>query len=81
MRSELETESHVNQVEDELITKITEVLEDRSLGDSARILECSQLRLIAAKRGNSVILYFFCQTMTELVHLKELQTSGKLANI
>src|SRR6218665_3540121 len=81
VRSELETESDVNQVEDELITKITELLEDRSLGDSARILECSQLRLIAAKRGNSIILYFFCHTLAELVDLQDMQTSGKLANV
>ena len=71
----------MNLVEDELITKITELLGDRTLGDSARILECSQLRLIAVKRGNSVILYFICKTMTEFVHLKEMQISGKLENV
>ena len=69
------------QIEDELITKITELLEDRSLGDSARILECSQLRLIAAKRGSSIILYFVCKSLPDLVHLKEMQTSGKLTNV
>src|SRR6218665_3802943 len=57
------------------------MLGDRSLGDSARILECTQLRLIAAKRGNSVILYFFCKTLTDLIQLQEMQTSRKLTNV
>ena len=80
VRPELETESDVNEVEDELITKFTEMLGDRSLGDSVRILECTQLRLIAAKKGNSVIPDR-SKTLTELVDLQEIQTSGKLANV
>ncbi len=76
----METESDVNEVEDELITKFTEMLGDRSLGDSVRILECTQLRLIAAKKGNSVIPYR-TKTLTELVNLQDMQTSGKLANV
>jgi len=77
----LETESDTNEVEDELIKKLTDMLGDRFLEDSPRILERTQLRLIAAKRGNSIILYFVCKTMAELVDLQDMQTSGKLANV
>lgn len=70
VRSELEAESNVNEVEDELITKITKMLGDHSSGDSACILECAQLRIIAAKRGHSIMLYFFYKTSGELVNLQ-----------
>ena len=81
VRSELQTDGVVNEVEDELVAKFTEMLGDRSLGESARILERTQLRLIAAKKGNSVILYFFCKTSADLVQLQDMQTSGKLENV
>lgn len=44
-------------------------------------MECTQLRLIAVKKANSVILYFLCKASAELVQLQEMQTSGELANI
>lgn len=68
----------VNHTEDELITRITELLSGRSQEDSSRILEVAQLRIIGAKKGESVVLFVFCKTLTELLDLKEMQLSGEL---
>lgn len=46
VHAELETESDVNEVENELITKFTKMLGDRSLEDSTRILPWNALNYV-----------------------------------
>lgn len=64
-------------MEDEIISQITKVLENRPPDEAIRLLELTQLRIIAARKGHSIILYIHCLTHDELLQLIDLlQTDG-----
>src|SRR5688572_3708215 len=67
-----------DHTEDELIARITELLNGRSEEDSSRILEVAQLRIIGAKKGQSIVLYIFSKTLSDLLDLKEMHVTGEL---
>src|SRR6218665_2440759 len=64
--------------EDEIVARLTNVLSGSSIEESSRILERVQLNILAAKKGHSILLYIWCKTMEELLHLHDLLTSGHL---
>src|SRR6218665_508682 len=67
-----------DSTEDVIITRITELLNGRSPEDSSRILEGAQIRIIGARKGQSVVIYIFCKTLSDLLDLKEMHVSGEL---
>jgi len=78
----LDTEEADVDATEELIAKgITDLLSDRSLPERNRILEMVQLRLIGAKVGHSVVLYFHCLDLSDVDRLQEICDSGHMKNI
>src|SRR6218665_39448 len=67
-----------DSTEDVIITRITELLNGRSPEDSSRILEGAQIRIFGARKGQSVVIYIFCKTLSDLLDLKEMHVSGEL---
>lgn len=67
-------------VENEIVARIESLLGDMNLEDTSRIrvLERLQVKLFAARIGQSVNLYILCETVDELMHLSDLLTSGEL---
>jgi hypothetical protein len=57
---------------------IAGILIDRSIDQPSRILELVQHKVIAAKTGQSIVLYIYCKTIEELQQLHESLTSGRL---
>lgn len=70
----------VDETEEEIITRFASVLSGKSLEASNRIL-VGTLNVIAAKKGQSVVLYIYCKTLKDLIHLQEMNASGKLRTI
>lgn len=68
----------VTTAEEQISTAIAYVLSGISIAGSNRILELAQLKVIAAKKGQSVVVYIWCETVEELFRLYELLTSGHL---
>ena len=68
----------VTPTEDAISTTIAIALSGTSIEERSRIWERAQLKLIAAKKGQSVVLYVWCETVEELFHLHESLTSGHL---
>lgn len=73
-----EIESSNDRAEDDLIDRLTELLSDRPLGDCARILAATQLKLIAVKKTSSILLYFLCETLKDLLLLEELEKTDRM---
>src|SRR6218665_2937184 len=75
---EEEAKGHVNQMEEEVVDSITHLLANRSPADSSRIWELVQLRLVGVQVGRSVVLFFHCQTVSDLDELHRSYISGDL---
>lgn len=73
-----EASDEVNQMEEEVVDRITHLLASRSQADSSRIWELVQLRLIGVRVGRSVVLFFHCQNLLDLDELRLSYTSGDL---
>lgn len=69
---------NVTQTEKELVTKIEYLLSDYSVDDPRRIFDIIKSNAIAAKQGQSIVLYIYCKIIEELQLLHELLTSGQL---
>lgn len=68
----------VTTAEDKIVTTIESVLSGTSIAESSRILEILQMRLVAARIGQSIVLYIWCKTVEELLRFYEFLTSGRL---
>ncbi len=75
------TVGNVDQLEEEIISRLTEVLENRPLEEATRLLEITQQRLIAARKGQSIVIYIHCMTNDELLQLIDLLKTDKLKGI
>ena len=66
--------------EDEIVARIANVFSNtcKSFEESSRIWKRVKLKLIAAKKGHSIVLYIWCKTMEELLRLQDLLTIGHL---
>lgn len=64
--------------EDEISTAFEKMLIGRSITERSRLLDIFQLKVIDAKKGQSIVLYIYCETVEELLRLQELLTSGCL---
>lgn len=71
----------VDATEELIVKGITNLLGDRSLPERNRILELVQLRLIGAKVGHSVVLYFHCLELTDVDRLQEIYDRDHMKNI
>ena len=72
-----------DDAEDDIITRFTDVLSGRSVDEASRILNKMTeigLTVIAAKKGQSVVLYIYCRTESELTDLYRMNLSGILRN-
>ena len=70
-----------DHTEDDIITRFTDVLSGKSLDEASHILKEIELKVIAAKKGHSVVLYVYCRTAKELTYLYEMYLSGDLRSI
>ena len=68
----------VTSVEDELVSRIGNVISGMSIEERSRILGLAQFKFVASKRGQSVVLYIWCETEEELCRLYEFLISGRL---
>ena len=80
VHADLGNGSDADRTEDDIITRFTDILSGKSLDEASRILAEIELKVIAAKKGHSVVLYVYCRTATELIDLFESHLSGKLRN-
>jgi len=70
---------NVTETEKEISTAIANmIINDRSTDEASRILELVNLKVIAAKIGQSVVLYIYCKTIEDLQQLHESLISGRL---
>lgn len=63
--------------EDEIIANFANVLQNKPLDESRRILELT-LNVIALKKTKSIIIYVLCKSVRELLELRDMQLKGKL---
>jgi len=54
------------------------MLIENSIDQPSRIFTLVHQRVIAAKKGQSIVLYIHCKTIQELQELKDSLTSGQL---
>ena len=78
VHANLGNSENADQTEDDIITRFTDILSGKSQDEVSRILEEIQVKVIAAKKGQSVILYFYCTKASDLTDLCEINWSGKL---
>lgn len=69
---------NVSEVENEIATVIADILLDKSSDQRSRILELVQHKVIAGNKGQSIVLYIYCQTTEELQQLHEALSTGQL---
>lgn len=68
----------VKPAEDEIVTTIASVLNGTSIADSIRIWQRVHLKLIAARKGQSIVLYIWCETKEDLLRVHDSLTSCRL---
>ena len=68
-------------MEDEIISQLTKVLENQSLDEATRLLELTHQRIIATRKGQSIVLYIHCMAHDELLQLIDLLKTTKLEGI
>ena len=73
---------NVTETEKEISTAIANmIINDRSTDEASRILELVNLKVIAAKIGQSVVLYIYCKTIEDLQQLHDSLISGRLKDL
>lgn len=76
---------NTSDIEDQISTKLSEMIlaefPDSSAEDIQRILKIATLKVIAAKKGSSVVLYVYCKVMEDLDHVQDLITSGEINSV
>ena len=70
----------VTEDENEIASKVENLLINSSIDESRRILGLVESRVIAAKTGKSIVLYIYCKTIEGLEQLHGLLISGRLKN-
>src|SRR6218665_2244979 len=75
------TNENVDESEDEIITKLRKVLENRSADEAIRLLDETKLGIIAARKGHSIVIYIHCRTHDELLQLIDLLKTDILKGI
>ena len=68
-------------MEDEIISQLTKVLENQSLDEATRLLELTHKRIIAARKGQSIVLYIHCMAHDELLQLIDMLEAHTLEEI
>lgn len=69
---------NVDELEEAIISQITKVLENRSWDEATRLLELTQMRIIATSKGHSIVIYIHCTTDDDLLQLTNLLTTDRL---
>lgn len=69
----------VEQTEEEIITKFKAVMLSKSVEERRRIM--ADVEIIAAEKGHSVVLYFYCRSLNDFVELREMQIFGRLKTV
>lgn len=80
VHAHLGNDKDADYTEEDIIARFTDILSVKSLDEVSRILKQTELKIIAAKKGLSVVLYVYCRTAKELLVLYEMNLSGKLRN-
>ena len=78
VHTDLGNNKDADHIEDDIIRKFTDILSGKSPDEASRILTEIEMKVIAAKKGHSIVLYIYCRTKTELMNLYEIYSSGKL---
>lgn len=73
-----ETLANVTEAEEEISSAFASTVSGKSLEEINRILQLTQFKCIAAKRGQSIVLYAYCGTVEELQQLREMLANGRL---
>lgn len=71
---------NVTEDENEIASMVGNLLINRSVDESRKILGFGESRVIAAKTGKSIVLYIYCKTIKDLEQLNESLTAEKLTN-
>ena len=72
---------NVDELEDEIITEFRKVLENRPLDEAIQLLDHTKLRIIAVKKGHSIVIYIHCKSHDKLLQLGEFLRTKKLQEI
>src|SRR6218665_3721476 len=72
---------NLDEMEDDIISQLTIVLGNRTPDEASRLMELAYQRIIAAKKGHSIVLYIHCMTQDELVQLIDLLKADGLKDI
>jgi|SRR6218665_292998 len=78
VHAELENVKDADHTEDDIVAIFADILSGKSENEASRILKKTELKILAAKKGHSVVLYVYCRTETDLRDLYEMNLSGKL---
>lgn len=73
-----ESLANVSDTEDELSSTMASMVSGKSIEEINRILQLTQFKCIAVKRGQSVVVYAYCGTAEELQQLQEMLVTGSL---
>lgn len=68
----------VDEDENNIIEAMVNLLQNKTLPQYQRIRERLDLRIILARKGQSIVFYIYCKTLEELLYLHELLTNGEL---
>ena len=75
----------LDETETQIVREVTSLMLQSSENRTSLLLQELQMRIIAARRGSSIVLYIYCETMKELMYLCEVinknELKDKLENI
>lgn len=69
---------NVSEAENEISTAMANMILDRSIEEANRIFQLAQLKVIAAKKGQSIVLYIYCMTIEDVQQLYQSLISASL---
>lgn len=73
-----ESLANVSDTEDELSSTMASMVSGKSIEEISRILQLTEFKCIAVKRGQSVVVYVYCGTAEELQQLQQMLVTGSL---
>ena len=79
-RVDVSNEGEIEQVnveEDQILEAMENLLQNTTLPQYQRIRERLDLRIMRARKGQSIVFYIYCKTLQELLYLHAFLTKGE----
>ena len=70
--------ANIGELEGDIFSQLTKVLENSPLDANARLLELTRQRIVAIKKEHSLVFYIHCKTNDELLQLTNLLETNTL---